>query len=269
MKNNLKKYKDYLIGIKQSLVYYDILNPFISYIEEKKINFSQISKDQLAKYFTEKKYKPQSINALIKACRNFCKYLNIKEHSCFEIKLLETERKLPNYITYEELLKGIKYYATYNVRGISTLKCNAVLKFMFFTGIRKSELLSLKRENIDLTNCSVKIWGQKDKTERLVYFPDTIIKELVDYFNSEEEKNNAFSITHTELYYLTKKISKHINKKISPHTLRHSSATYMMKKNVSPMIIQKILGHNSIQTTMIYANPDDKMIQEIYRKQIG
>jgi len=269
MKTKLEAYKNYLLNIHKSLVYYNFLKPLANYLEEKNIQFETLTKDQLAQYFNDRNYKPKSINSLIGSVRDFCKYQNIKEHACFDIKLLDIETRERQYLTYEELLRGIKYYATYSKRGISANKCSVVLKFMFFTSIRKGELLSLKREKVDLTNCSVLIWGQKDKTERTVYFPDSFIKELTDYFNSEKEEINAFNITITELDYLTKKVGKYLKKNLYPHSLRHSGAKYMVVKNISPFTMQRIMGHNNLNTTLIYCAIDDKMAKEIYKKCIG
>lgn len=269
MKNKLNDYKTYLINIHRSLVYYNFLIPLSEYLQEKNLTFETLTKENLAQYFTDKEYNSNSINNVIKSCRDYSKFLKLNTHASFEIKLLEIERKLPKYITYEELIQSIKYYSTYSVRGMSSTKANAILKFLFFTGIRKGELLYLKRDKIDLINCSVSIWGQKSKTERIVYFPDKIIKDLTDYFNSEEEDINAFNITLAEINHLSKKIGKYLNKNISTHTLRHSAGRHMIEKNVSPLILQRILGHASLQTTLIYASPDDKMAQDIYRKQIG
>jgi integrase len=269
MKTQLEAYKNYLLGIKRSLVYYNYLRPLFDYLVVNKIDFYKMTKDEMAKYFTDKNYKPNAINNVIKSCRDFCRYENVQEHCCFQIKMLEIERRERQYLTYEELLKGIKYYATYSNRGMSANKCNVILKFYFFTSVRKGELLTLKRDKVDLTNCSVLIWGAKDKTERTVYFPNSFLKELIDYFNSEPEDNNAFNVTMTEINYLLKKIGKYLNKNISPHSLRHSGAKYMNAKNVSPITMQRIMGHNSLATTLIYCAIDDKQAQEIYKKQIG
>ena len=95
------------------------------------------------------------------------------------------------------------------------------------------------------------------------------MKELVDYFNSEPEDNNAFNVTLAEINYLLKKIGKYLNKNISPHSLRHAGAKYMVTKNISPITMQRIMGHNSLATTLIYCAIDDKQAQEIYKKQIG
>ena len=157
MKIQLENYKKYLEGIKKSLVYYNYLRPFVAYLSEREIDFSLITKDQIANYLTEKNYKTKSINTLLQAIKSFVGYLEIKEHSIYQMKLLQVEKRQPKYISYEELQDAIKYYATYNNRGMSSLKCNALLKFLFFTGLRKGELLALKREEIDLTNCIIKV----------------------------------------------------------------------------------------------------------------
>ena len=172
------------------------------------------------------------------------------------------------YLTFEELLNGIKYYATYSKRGINSQKCSVILKFCFFSSIRKSELFILTRDKVDLVNCSALVLGIKDKAERRVYFPNSFVKELVDYFNSEPEEKNAFNITPTEFNYLTRKIGKYINKKVTPHTLRHSGGKYMVKKNINPITMQRIMGHNSLNTTLIYCAIDDKQAEENYHSQI-
>jgi integrase/recombinase XerD len=267
----LNKYSEYLKARNQSMVYYNYIKLFLNYCKEKNLNYSEINQKIITDFFNNNKYSANSKNNFIKAGRSFYSFLDIarENNEWNKIRLLEIDRKDPEYITYEELLAGIKAYSTYSNRGMDTLKCNAILKFLFFTGIRKGELFTLKREKINMVNCSVSIWGQKDKTDRTVYFPDTIIKDLSDYFGSEEEDINAFNITIPEMNYLAKKIGKYINKKLSPHIFRHSSAIYMTRKNISPLVIQRILGHASLNTTLIYARPDDKLAQDVYKKQVG
>jgi len=269
MNQKLNEYKTYLINLHKSLVYYNYLNVLLPYLEEKNLQFETLTKEQLAQYFTDKKYSENAINNVIKSCRNYCHYLQIEKHPCFEIKMLEVMSKERQYMTYEELLQGIKYYATYSNRGMNSNKASVILKFCFFTSIRKSELFTLTREKIDLTNCSALVLGIKDKAERLVYFPSSFVKELVDYFNSEPEENNsAFNITPSEFNYLTRKIGKYLNKKVTPHTFRHSGGKYMVKKNINPLTMQRIMGHNSLQTTLIYCAIDDKQAEENYHSQI-
>jgi integrase/recombinase XerD len=267
--NRLVDYKTYTNNLKKSQVYYNFLVPLFDYLEKNNLQFELLTKEQFAQYFSDKKYSSNSINNVLKASRDYCKFIKLEQHPCFEIKMLEVEQRERIYITYDELLNGIKHYATYSNRGMTADKASVILKFCFFTSIRKSELFTLTREKIDLINSSALVWGAKDKTERTVYFPDTFTKELVDYFNSEKEELNAFNVTAPEFRWLVIKIGKYINKKISPHTLRHSGAKYMVKKNISPIAMQRIMGHDSLTTTLIYCKIDDKQAQEIYKKQIG
>jgi len=268
MKTQLEVYKNYLLNIKRSLVYYNFLCPLVDYLQEKNLQFEILTKEQLAQYFSDKEYSENAINNVIKSCRNFAKFLQLEKHSSFEIKLLEVMSKERQYLTFEELLNGIKYYATYSKRGINSQKCSVILKFCFFSSIRKSELFILTRDKVDLVNCSALVLGIKDKAERRVYFPNSFVKELVDYFNSEPEEKNAFNITPAEFNYLTRKIGKYINKKVTPHTLRHSGGKYMVKKNINPITMQRIMGHNSLNTTLIYCAIDDKQAEENYHNQI-
>jgi len=268
MKTQLETYRIYLINLHKSLVYYNYLMPLSDYLQEKGLQFETLTKELLAQYFTDKNYSENAINNVIKSCRDYCKFLKIEKHPSFEIKMLEVMRKERQYLTYDELLQGIKYYATYSKRGISSQKCSVILKFCFYTSIRKSELFTLTRDKIDLTNCSALVLGIKDKAERQVYFPNSFVKELVDYFNSEAEEINAFNITPAEFNYLTRKIGKYIDKKMTPHTLRHSGGKYMVKKNINVLTMQRIMGHNSLQTTLIYCAIDDKQAEENYHEQI-
>ena len=269
MNIDLKNYQTYLLNIKKSLVYYNYLRVLFKYLEEKNIMFLDLTKEQLAQFFTDKEYQPNSINNVLKAGKDFCKFQKQENNPFIEIPLVIPETRIRTYISYDELQKAIRYYATYYTRGTSSQKTSIILKFLFYTGIRKGELLSLKRENIDITNNCAVIWGQKTKQERIVYFPSKITKELIIYFNSEKEQLNAFNITNAELISIIKKIGHYLNKKISPHSLRHSGAKYMIEKMGNPMVVQKILGHKSLQSTLIYANPDDKIASDTYRKKIG
>ena len=269
MKTKLEAYKTYCLNIKKSLVYFGYLRPLFNYLEQKTIDFYNISKDQLAQYFSDRNYKQKSINAVIGACRDFCKYESISDHASFHIKLLKVDSKEREYFTYEELLEGIRDYSTYSRRGMSTLKASVILKFLFFTAVRKGELLSLKRDKIDFTNCYAMVWGQKDKTERLVKFPKHFIKELTDYINSEPEEINAFNVTESELNYLTRKVGKYLHKNLYPHSFRHAGAEYMAEKGMPATATQRMLGHNSLMTTLIYYKTTEKTMQKNYNDYIG
>jgi len=267
--DNLEQYKEYLKNIKRSLAYYNYLRPLSEYLKKNDMEFVNITKDQLAKYFSDKKYSPNAINLVIKSCRDFCRYKKIESHACFEIKLLKVKRKVIEYLTLDEIERAIKHIATNNPR-LNSDKVATILYFMFFTGIRKSELLNLTRDNIDVEKCLVKIYEEKTKKEKIIPYPKRINDRIKNYFLLEAEKNNAFNITKKQINYLFRNImTKYLGRKIKPHLTRHGGARYLGNKGVPPTIIQKILGHTNLNTTLIYLEADQKMIEEKYREQIG
>jgi len=268
MNNKLEEYKIYLLNINRSLVYYNYLRPLFNYLEINNKDFFTLNKDELANYFAEKKYKPNAINSFLNACRDFCRYMNISEHACFQIKSVQVPDREVEYITLEEINKVINHLATYSKR-LSADKAEIVLYFMFYTGVRKSEILNLKRENIDLVNCRVKLYEEKVKQENVVPFPNTIVNKMIVYFDNNKEEINAFNITLAQINYLFRVIMSNIlGRKIKPHLSRHGGGRYLQEKGISVAVVQKILGHKNINTTLKYLKPDQKMIEDEYRKKI-
>lgn len=268
MKTKLELYKQYLSNIHRSQVYYNFLRPMAVYLEKENLNFDTLTKDDFTKYFTIKKYSLNSINNLIKACRDFCKYQNTTKHVCFEVKLLEVEHRQRQYMYEDDLQKAIKYLATYNSR-IDMQKVEVILYFLLYTGCRKSEILNLKRSKFNFEDNSVLIYEEKLNKEKIIPFPANFADKIKTFFTNKEEKENAFNITLAEINYLFRVISKRLGKHLSPHMLRHGSAKWMLSKGIPLTCLQKILGHTSINTTMIYAESDQKDIERNYREKIG
>lgn len=268
MNERLNDYKTYLINLHKSLIYYNYLMPLVEYLQEKNLTFETLTKEELAQYFTDKKYKSGSINCLLKAGKDFCKFIEQENSPFKEIKLLKTETKTPDYLTLEDIERAIKMIATEKKR-LNVNKSEIVLLMMFYLGLRKSELLLAKREDFDLVNCMVKIHHKKTKEESILPIPNKLMKKLVNYFNSEPEEINAFNITLAEVNYLFRNVLSHyLGRKIHPHLTRSGCATYLAEKGIQTNVIQKILNHKSILTTMRYTEPKQKDIERLYREKI-
>ena len=267
--DTLIKYKSYLLARGRSLGYFNVMRIWIAYLEKNNIqNFTQ---ETITNFFIENNYMDNSKSQFIRAGRDYyTDYLQIPEeqNEWNKIKLIRGERKIPNYLTEEELDKGIALMITHNGRLMPSNKLKAVLHFMFYSEVRKEEMLTVKRENFDFENNIAKVNGKGSK-ERYVYFPVNIAKEIKDYFSSEVEKDNAFNMTLGKLNYMPKILAKYIGKNVYPHLFRHSGARDMIKKGMDISIVSKILGHSSISTTMIYVGADQKMIQSEYKKHMN
>lgn len=225
-------------------------------------------------------YKPKTVKRKIASLKAFFSYLEendiipaspfLKIHTRFR-EPLQLPRTIP-LSTIEKLLSTIYSYhrtaKTYYSRR-SSLQAIAVIELLFATGIRISELCSIRTEDIDLINASLKING-KGKKERLLHIGNSAcIEALSDYhreFGSEISSSGLFfPISDQVVRRMIRKYSKlaGIEKHITPHMFRHTFATSLLEADVDIRYIQEFLGHSSISVTEIYTHTTLKKQREI------
>ena len=268
------KIKDY------SCIYYNSIQKFFKYTSDNNISIENITYENVIQYLLylkENKYSNGYINNLINALRFFYKSLlergtvtqELLDKTVFKIKQLKTPRIKKDYITREELDDMIEMSLTF-FTWIDIYKLKAILFTLFYTGLRKAEFTNLKRQDIDLKeNVLIVRIPTKNKIERQVPFTKTVSKMMNDYFTIEGEEINAFNITKGQLTYLIGQLEQFLpDKKLTIHTFRHSFAKYLLRSGADITIIQKLMGHKDLNSTLIYAEPDEKMAMEAYRKLI-
>jgi len=270
MKEILEKYKNYLTARKSSMNYYNIIRIFLAYLQERNIEIANITQETITEFFnSNSNYSSNTRNQFIKAGRHFYSFMNIDISEWKKIKLIKVDWKIPKYISEKELEEGKKYIKTYHSKKYSIPKIEALLNFMYYSGCRKTEILTLKRADFNLEENVAKVWGKGNK-ERVVCYPTKVKKELEIYFSSEAEENNAFNITIGKIHYIMKLLEKYLGRKIYSHLFRHSFARNLVhNKGVDLTTVSKLLGHSSLNTTMIYVTPDEKTIKENYKKWVG
>ncbi len=199
----------------------------------------------------------------------------IKNNPCSGIRLPKLEKKLPNYLTIEEIdkLLDIKLIKPIDYRN------KAMLEVLFATGTRISELINLTLNQIDYNECIIRVLG-KGKKDRIIPIGNTAMEYLKLYINEYrgfilKTKNseyvfinkNGTKISRQGFFKILKKLVKEagIEKDVSPHTLRHSFATYLLNNGADLRIIQELLGHENLVTTEIYSHLSNKKIEEDYQ----
>lgn len=199
----------------------------------------------------------------------------IADNPCTNIASPKIPKKLPVYLTEEEIdkLLNINLVTPYDYRN------KAMFELLYATGLRISELCNLKLTDIDIENCFVRVFG-KGKKERIVPVTDLALKYLklyiVNYRNlilkSKVSEylfisNSLNNITRQGFFKIIKKECKRagITKNVSPHVLRHSFATHLLKHGADLRIIQELLGHEDISTTQIYAHLVNEKLREDYQ----
>jgi integrase/recombinase XerD len=171
-------------------------------------------------------------------------------------------------LTEKELKEAISYLITYHSKLYSIPKIEALIGFLFYSGIRKSELLGLKRSDFNVEESMCKVYG-KGRKERYIYYPSQIKEKIITYFKSEDETSNAFNISLYDITYLTKILKKYFpNKNITVHLFRHSGARNMIDKGIPLGTVSRLLGHSSIQTTIIYTDPNQETIKRQYQEKM-
>lgn len=269
-KELLAKYLEFLTARGKSKAYYNYIRIWLAYMEENKIE--TITQQVITDFFIKNsQYKDGTKCCFIKAGRDYySNFLQIpkEENEWCKIKLIKVPQRIAEYFTEKELEEAKKQLVTNFSRKMTPLKIRTILDFLYYTGIRKEEFLTLMRKDIDLENNTAKVYG-KGKKERFICYPNKVKKELEEYFKTENEENNAFNIKLGKLHYLIKMINKYTGKNIHCHSFRHGFAKNCLNKGVNLPSVSRLLGHSSIMTTMIYANPSEKEMQENYQAKMN
>ena len=270
--NSIKSYDFDLILFKKFLD--------LNQIKDTPLNCkSETIKNYLYKNLSDKKSRSQARS--ISALKSFFNYLVfeglIKDSPISNIEAPKLERKLPEVLTEDEINQLIKSVDLNHVFG---QRNKTIIEVLYGTGIRVSELVNLKLSNIFFKESILKVNGKGDK-ERFVPLGKIASTEIKTYINIRDKmkidsKNTDIlfinrygrKLTRSMIFKIITDASQSIGleKKISPHTLRHSFATHLLKNGADLRTIQLILGHESITTTEIYTHLDTFHLEEVLKK---
>ena len=193
--------------------------------------------------------------------RFFYKSVINKQELMLGIEIPKLEQYLPSVLTKEEIKKLIE--AAY------TEKSKLIMSMLYSSGIRVSELVGMKKSDLDLENKRGVVHGKGNKS-RQIFLSEKLCQDVKLFL--EKNPNNNFLFTSKEEALSTRNIQKiikkakeraGITKKVTPHTLRHSFATHLLEAGVDIRKIQVLLGHSRIDTTQIYTRVSGKELESI------
>lgn len=255
------------------------LTDFFAFLDKNKIEYLNINREDIRKYLKyldDNNLKSTTISRKISALRSFYNYLmneKLVDHNIFKsIRNPKVERKLPNYLNYNEIEELLESIDTTSDEG---LKSRLLIELFYATGCRVSEIINIKVENINRGNKTIKIMGKGSK-ERIVYYGDYAEGYLDRYLKRNLNKGNPFLfINDNGEIYTTQEIEKIINNLVSnisikthvtPHTLRHTFATHLLNNGADIKTVQELLGHANLSTTGIYTHVSSDRLKEVYLK---
>ena len=284
---NFKNYLKLERGLSNNSIisYNHDLVLFKKFLNTNKINVTPISckaeniKSYLYKNLSKKNSRSQARS--ISAIKSFFNYLifegHLKESPVSNIEAPKIERKLPKVLTLDQinqLIKSVDLNHQFGQRN------KTIIEVLYGTGIRVSELINLKLSNIFFEENIIKVTGKGNK-ERFVPLGKKASDEIKSYLKDRDQLkiDSKFSdllflnrygrgLTRSMIFKIINDTSVNIglDKKISPHTLRHSFATHLIKNGADLRTIQLMLGHESIITTEIYTHLDKVHLEEVLNK---
>lgn len=289
MQDYITGYKNYLVTEKGSSE-----NTVSSYLRDVKQFNEYLSKNGIQEYdkvsqstvtgFTDKLSADGKSNATVTrslaSIKSFYNYLIIdglvKSNPAKNITLAKVERKLPQILSNQEVELLLDQPKCTDMKGY---RDKAMLETLYATGMRVSEMTALNESDVNLGAGFIRCSG-KDK-ERVIPLYPAAIKALTDYIqnirpnmisSSEEQalfvNMNGERITRQGFWKIIKHYQQkaHIDKDITPHTLRHSFATHLLENGADLHSIQEMLGHADISSTQVYAQLVKQQLKDVYNK---
>ena len=244
------------------------------------IDTNQLSKDDIDTFVFDLSingYSSATIRRRISCLQTFYAFLeseDIKKNILVKIDMPKLENKLPSFLNDDEVNLLLNFY---NGDTKKSIRNKAIINILYSCGLRVSELINLKIDNINNSDYLIKVCGKGNK-ERLIPIRKEAYNDLINYIDNVRSK---IIIVDKKYLFLTnggKKISRqlvnqildkaakecNIDKPVHPHTLRHSFATQLINNGASLRIVQELLGHSNLETTQIYTHMSNSKAIEAY-----
>ena len=226
-------------------------------------------------------YSTVSVHRKISCLRVFYRYMRkdgiLKSDPLEKVVLPKRKKTLPVFIEEEALTRLLDNYSFGD--GFAGIRNRTIIEILYLTGMRRSELVGLKDNDVDLAEGSVKVTGKRNK-QRIIPLVKPFLARLQEYIkirndNVETLNNGWFFITDkgNKLYdkYVYNTVNSYLAmvttiEKKSPHILRHTFATHMLNRGADLNSIKELLGHANLSATQIYTHNTFEKLKKVYKQ---
>lgn len=273
---NIKRYSDNTI-----ISYRNDLENFISYCS----NYNRYAIDSISEKFiksylavlSSEGLNKRSISRKLAAVRSLFKYAYqrdiLKANPTLGIHNPKIKRELPEILSSEIIVSA---YEKPNENDSEPEQIKIIFELLYGCAIRVSELCRLNREDVDISNQTLKVFGKGNKN-RIVPIGNKSIQIINNYLaergNIKRKEPLIITKSGNRIYprFVHRVISRHLEavseiKKKSPHVLRHSAATHMLDNGADLQAVKEILGHENLSTTQIYTHVSIERLKSTYKK---
>lgn len=251
----------------------DILD-FVKFLEDHSVPEPQRKDIEIYMgHMREKGKQTRSVVRVMSALRSFFTFLlvegSIKETPMADVEVPRFHAPIPKVLSQDEVLELIRMPD----KGRTSLRDRTMLELLYATGLRVSELINLKKGDVNLEGGFVVAMGKRSK-ERVVPLGTYSREAVKTYLDTDAPKGfflfpnrNGGPLTRQAIWKIIRRYSTRLERGgISPHTIRHTFATHLLEGGADLRSVQILLGHEDISTTQIYTHVDSKRLKEIHKK---
>lgn len=221
---------------------------------------------------------PRTINRKLSSLNSYYKYLmrlgRLKENPIRKLHSLKLPERLPSYLKEtetEKMIEEIDY-----AEGFRGMTDRMICTILYKTGLRRSELLQLKEQDVEWSLSQIRVLGKGNK-ERLIPIDGDLLQAIRHYIDEKtklpEHSVNLLVLENGKplyagyIYNIVKKYISSVSslKKRSPHVLRHSFATHLLSNGANIQAIKDLLGHSSLAATQVYTHNNIEQLKEIHK----
>ncbi|MBE0426599.1 MAG: site-specific tyrosine recombinase XerD [Nitrospirae bacterium] len=285
--NNFLSYLSAEKGLSRNTVesYFFDLKKFQEFMLSKDRKFISFSKSDIVDFIEKLRnegYSLSSICRFMSSIKGLCKYLIIegviKEDPSENLQTPKRWEKLPKSLSVSEVKSFLEAGQSSNTSDPATIRDYVMFELLYSSGLRVSELISLKLEDINLESGFIRVLGKGSK-ERIVPFNNRALKGLKIYLSQHRQDilkkkespylfitNRGKPMTRQRFWQKIKALGRRLGIDLSPHTMRHSFATHLLEGGADLRSLQKMLGHSDISTTQIYTKITAERLKQVYSK---
>ena len=233
---------------------------FLDYIKK---NPEEVMEDDIKKYLassiSDNKASPRTISLKKSALKFF--YDEILKKGIVNLKTPKIPKNIPDVLSKEEVRSLIN--------NAGSKKTRLIIKFLYSTGLRVSELVHLKLNNLNLKTGESWVRSGKGNKDRFFKLPDSLTKELENYIKDLKSEylfpGKKGNLSTRNIQKILQKAGERagIKKRVSPHQMRHAYATHLLNEGVDIRLIQELLGHSQLSTTQIYTHVSKEQLKKI------
>lgn len=226
----------------------------------------------------------RSINRKLSSCKTFYRFAEkkgvIDSNPMVKVTAPKTKKRLPEYVDQKPMAYLLEVMAEDD--SFVGIRNRLIIELLYSTGMRRSELIGLQEQDIDIAKGTIKVLGKGNK-ERLIPFGPDLKRSLEAYMTSKSNYLEESGIMSEKALLITEKGAAMYPKlvysivqdalglvttqdKKSPHVLRHSFATHMLNAGADLNAIKELLGHASLAATQVYTHNEIEVLKEVYKQ---